>query len=154
MIKAYFLSCLLFTAFLFVSCKKDKEHDDSNYTYYLVGFDTDNTNWRDTGFVVRTKTPSLIQKADAQLTRPLSERQIVFGELKAGDGGFNKNASHSFKWHFEESSWDLVDVTAEIYDGKPFTDVDGDPDYWLNTMKRFGAWSSYIKRKLPGKPQQ
>ena len=151
--KTYFLLIIVLMVVLVVSCKKEKENDNDTYTYYLVGFDTENANWRDTAFVVRTKNQQLIQKADAQLTLPVIERQIVFGNLVAGDGGFNKNASHSFKWHFNETDWSLVDITAEIYDGKPFTDVDADPDYWLNTMKRFGAWSSYIKRKLTGKPQ-
>lgn len=151
--KMYFLPALLLTVLLIISCNKEKENNNDSYTYYLVGFDSDNTNWRDTGFIVRTKNQQLIQQANAQLSLPVSERQIVFGNLVPGDGGFNKNASHSFKWHFNETDWSLVDITAEIYDGKPFTDVDTDINYWLNTMKRFGAWSSYIKKKLPGKPQ-
>lgn len=151
--KIKILLIALSAGILIISCQKETKNDDDNYTYYLVGFDTDNANWRDTGFVVRTKNQQLIQQADAQLTLPVSERQIVFGSLVPGDEGFNKNASHSFKWHFNETDWSLVDITAEIYDGKPFTDVDSDTDYWINTMKRFGAWSSYIKKKLPGKPQ-
>ena len=66
----------------------------------------------------------------------------------AGSGGYNKNATHEFGWHFKEDDWQLADVTVEIYDGKPFTDVDQDLSYWLNTVQRFGAWSSYIRRKL------
>ena len=138
----------IFFTVVVASCSKD---DDNNapFVYYEVGFDTDNANWRDTAIIVRTNNAQLIQKADAQLALPVAERQIVLGELKSGSGGYNKNAAHEFKWHFEESSWDLVDVTVEIYDGKPFTDVDTDTAYWLGTVKRFGAWSSYIRRRLP-----
>ncbi len=130
------------------ACSKDDDND-APFVYYEVGFDTDNANWRDTAIIVRTNNAAMIQKADAQLSLPVAERQIVLGELKSGSGGYNKNAAHEFKWHFDESTWDLVDVTVEIYDGKPFTDVDSDTAYWLGTVKRFGAWSSYIRKRIP-----
>ena len=149
--KLIFFVALLSTPFLIISCQKENSDLASDYTYYLVGFDTDNADWRDTAFIVRTREKQLIKKADDQLKLPVAERQIVFGNLVAGDGGYNKNASHSFKWRFKDD-WSLVDITAEIYDGKPFTDVDSDTNYWLNTLKRFGAWSSHIKRKLSAKP--
>ena len=138
-------------AFLLASCKKDKSASEEGYVYYEVGFKSTSADWRDTAFVVRTRNTQLMQQADAQLALPLDQRKIVFGELAAGSGNYNKNSSHSFNWHFKED-WTLVDVTAEIYDGKPYTDVHVNTDYWLNTMKRFGSWGSYIRKKLDGKP--
>ena len=137
---------------LFFSCKTTSPGAEDGYTYFEVGFNTQNADWRDTAFIVRTKNADLIQRANAQLNLPVPERQIVFGKLVPGDGGYNKNATHSFKWHFKEDEWDLVDIVAEIYDGKPYTDVDQNYAYWMDTMTRFGAWSSYIKKQLPGKP--
>ena len=150
--RLFFSMALTIASTLFISCNKDNDSHDKDYTYYQVGFDTDNADWRDTAFIVRTKDTQLIKKADDQLALPVSTRQIVLGTLVNGNGGYNKNAAHSFQWHFKEDEWDLVDMTIEIYDGKPYTDVDLHKDYWLSTVKRFGAWSSYIKRKLPGKP--
>ena len=149
--KTSFLICFLGVAFFF-SCKTTVPATEDGYSYFEVGFDTPNADWRDTAFIVRTKNADLIQRANAQLNLPIPERQIVFGKLVPGDGGYNKNATHAFKWHFKEEEWDLVDIVAEIYDGKPYTDVDKNYAYWMDTMTRFGAWSSYIKKQLPGKP--
>ena len=146
-----FIALFLLT-FFSVACKKEKSDSEKGYVYYEVGFKSGNADWRDTAFVVRTNSPQLIQKADVQLELPLDERQLVAGGLVSGSGGYNKNASHEFKWHFKEDDWNLVDVTIEIYDGKPYTDVDKDLSYWLETVKRFGSWGSYIKKKLPAKP--
>lgn len=148
MVRLHYLAAVLFGCLTFLACSKDDSQPEG-YVYYEVGFDTDNANWRDTAMVVRTRNATLIQQADAQLSLPVSERQIVLGKLKAGSGGYNKNAAHEFKWHFDENEWSLVDMTVEIYDGKPFTDVDSDTAYWINNMQRFGAWSSYIRKKLP-----
>lgn len=117
-------------------------------TYYEVGFKNATGVWQDTSFVVATSDPALIAKADGQLKLPVNKRQLVTGALLAGNGGFNKNATHEFKWHFPENEWDLADIAMELCDGRPYSDVDKDPDYWINTVKRFCPWSSYIKRKL------
>ncbi len=143
---------LIFFVLLLASCKKDEVIPDDGYVYFEVGFDNNSPDWRDTAFIVRTKNRLLIHQADSQLALPFTERQLVVGTLAAGSAGYNKNASHEFKWHIEEDAWSLADFTIEIYDGKPYTDVDQDIDYWLNNVKGFGPWSSYIKRRLPGKP--
>jgi hypothetical protein len=150
--RIFIISIVSLLGLLLVACKKENTSPPDGYTYYQVGFRSQNADWRDTAFVVRTKDAGLIQRANAQLALPVAERKIVFGHLASGDGGYNRNAGFSFNWHFREDDWDLVDVTAEIYDGKPFTDVHSNPVYWQETMTRFGAWSSYIRKKLPGKP--
>jgi hypothetical protein len=142
------ITYLLIATFALNACRKDAER---TFTYYEVGFQSNSPDWRDTLIVVRTANPELIAAADAQLNIPVADRKIVFGNLVAGSGGYNKNNSHQFKWHFNDD-WQLVDLTAEIYDGRAYSDIDLDINYWLNTVKRYGAWSSYIKRKLPGKP--
>jgi hypothetical protein len=146
------LPFIVFLFFALGACEKDKNPPEGGYTYYEVGFQSTSSDWRDTSFVVRTKSQQIIQQIETQLTLPVEQRQLVVGALVEGSGGYNYNASHEFKWHFKEDDWNLADMTIEIYDGKPYTDVDLDFSYWLNTVKRFGAWGSYIKRKLPGKP--
>ena len=131
------------------ACRKEDSKLHRSFTYYEVGFRTDNADWRDTSMVVATSDTTLIKQVDAQLALPVTQRKLVVGKLVAGSGGYNKNASHQFKWHFKEDDWQLADVTIEIYDGKPYTDVDVNFQYWMTNVQRFGAWSSYIKRKLP-----
>ncbi len=73
---------------------------------------------------------------------------MVFGTLAPGSGRYNKNATHEFKWHFKEDEWQLAEITIEIYDGRPHSDVDADTSYWLQTVKKFSPWGSYVKKKI------
>lgn len=59
---------------------------------------------------------------------------IPFGRVRFGTA---ENFGHH--WHMENVR--LVDVTAEIYDGRP-SDIDGNLVGWINTVKRFGPWSA------------
>jgi hypothetical protein len=146
------IALIALSIFSLTSCKKNIEADDVVYQYYEVGFNSVHADWRDTAFIVRTSNQQLIQQIEAQLSLPFVNRKLVTGALVAGSGGYNKNASHEFKWHFKEDDWQLTDMTVEIYDGRPYSDVDVQLTYWLNNVKRFGSWGSFIKRKLPGKP--
>jgi hypothetical protein len=148
----YVIKVFLFLSVFYFACRKEDNAKPDGYTYYQVGFKSPTANWRDTAFIVRTKNAALIQAADAQLALPVAQRQIVFGELATGNGGYNKNASFSFNWHFKEEGWNLVDITAEIYDGRPYTDVHLNTDYWQQTMTRYGSWGSFLRKKLPGRP--
>lgn len=138
---------ILIAAAFLSACKKERSTDEQ-YQYFEVGFKRVDADWRDTAFIVRTNKPQLLQQLEAQLALPVENRKIVTGKLVAGSGGYNKNASHVFGWHFKEDDWQLTDLTVEIYDGKPFTDVDQDLSYWLNSVQRYGSWGSYIRRKL------
>jgi hypothetical protein len=141
--------CIFFPLLIMVySCKKDSER--SLLRYYEVGFKTTTATWPDSSFIVATTNASLISEIKTQLSLPVSQRKIVTGQLVSGSGGYNKNASYEFKWRFKEDDWELTEVSAEIFDGQPYTDVDTDIDYWLNTVKRFAPWSSYIKREIAG----
>lgn len=150
------LYTLIFSAFMalvvLLSCEKGEDDSQNGKVYFEVGFKNAVSDWRDSAFVVATSSPQLIQQAEAQLQLPVQQRQIVFGKLKAGSGGYNRNAAHIFKWHFKEDEWSFVDNTIEIYDGRPYSDVDSDTAYWLNTMTRYGSWGSYIRRRLQTMP--
>lgn len=91
--------------------------------------------WRDTSFIVATANRELIQQIETELQRPVLRRKIVSVMLAPGSGGYNKNATHEFKWHFKENDWQLAETTIEIYDGRPYSDVDTDTAYWLQTVK-------------------
>src|SRR5687768_4008858 len=140
---------ILVLAIAFASCKKEtKPYIDPDWRYFEVGLSGAAGDWRDSSYVVATKNEALLQKIAAQLALPVDDRQIVLGNLVAGSGGYNKNASHEFKWHIKEDDWQLVDMTVEIYDGRPYSDVDLHYKYWMQTVKRFSPWGSYIKREI------
>lgn len=129
----------------FVACRKES---DEEFHYYEIGLANDSPDWRDSTFTVATADPQLISSINAQLLLPVNQRKIVIGSLVRGNGGYNKNASHGFKWRFKEDDWNLTDLSIEIYDGSPYNDLDLNLDYWIDTVKRFSPWSSYIKREI------
>jgi hypothetical protein len=132
-----------------LSCKKEVTHNpDPEWRYFEVGTNTTPGDWRDSSYIVATKDPVLLSKIEAQLALPINDRQLVAGALAPGNGGYNKNAHHNFKWHIKEDDWQLVDVTVEIFDGRPYSDVDLHYSYWMNSVERFAPWSSYIKREI------
>ena len=73
--------------------------------------------------------------------------KIPFGDLAAGDGGFN----NPWSWHMVPDTVRMVDFSIEIYSGKP-SFVEEELDYWLNTLGSFSPWSGKIisaNRKPP-----
>lgn len=129
----------------FFSCSKK---NDRPLKYYEVCIKGTMADWRDTSFVVATSDEQLINKITQQLQLPVAQRQLVTGELAKGNGGYNRNATHQFGWRFKENKWSLADMSIEIYDGRAYSDLDLNPNYWFNQMKRFGPWGSYIKREI------
>ena len=137
------LMVLLFAA---GACKKTASPP---LRFFEVGLDNNSADWRDTSFIVATADTQLLTQIEAQLNLPVEQRKkIVLGKLVKGSGGYNKNATHTFKWHFKEDDWGLADFSIEIYDGRPYNDVDLSLTYWLETVERFSPWSSYIKKEI------
>lgn len=128
-----------------VSCKKTKE---VSLRYFEVGLKTDPADWRDSNFVVATNNAQLLDEIEAELNKPVAQRRLVAGPLLAGSGGYNRNATHEFNWRLDEQQWKLTDFTAEIMDGRPYSDVELHLNYFKDTVKGYGAWGSYIKKEL------
>ena len=133
-----------------IACKKEGFTPDPEWRYFEVAIRNANPeNWRDSSFVVATKNEALLEKIEEQLALPEGNRmKIVAGKLAKGNGGYNINSSHGFKWRIKEDDWDLVDLTIELSDGRPYSDVDVNNEYWMTKVKRFTPWGSYIKREI------
>lgn len=130
---------------LLFACKKES---DNRMHYYEIGLQNGGGDWRDSSFIVATSDPQLINAVNVELSRFSSEKKHIIGTLVRGNGGYNKNGTHEFNWRLKEDDWTLTDASVEIYDGRPYSDVHLNPGYWMDTMKRFGPWSSYIKREV------
>lgn len=105
-------------------------------------------NWQDTSFVVATSNAGLINEVQIELAKPFGERKLIGGAIAAGDGGYNHNAGHWFKWHFKENEWALAEMAIEVCDGCPYSDIDADTAYWLNTVRAYCPWSSQPVREI------
>jgi len=69
---------------------------------------------------------------------------VVTGELRAGDGGFNK----PWSWHLDPDTVRVADLTIELCDGMP-SFVEAELDYWLNVVKRYCPWSGRVVAEEP-----
>ncbi len=93
-------------------------------------------------FVLRATSPSVIdQLDDALATRRLG---VVGGALRRGDGGFN--APHL--WHLDPSTVYVADLAIELCDGRPTSDLDADPDYWIDTVGSYCPWAARVVARL------
>lgn len=108
----------------------------------------ENADWRDTAFVACASNPGLIQEVLDELTKPLSDRRHINGPIAAGDGGHNFNGPHRFAWHFVPDQWSLAEISIELCDGRPYSDVEQNLQYWLYQVGRFCPWSSAPLREV------
>lgn len=107
-------------------------------------------NWQDTSFIAATSDPAVIDSLLADLNRPVIMRKHINGSIAAGNAGYNHNAGHWFKWHFIPGQWGLSEVSPEVCDGCPYSDVDADTSYWIRTISFFCPWSSHVAREVTG----
>ncbi len=93
-------------------------------------------------FRVISSSPEFIAMARAELGLPLARRRrFVQGVVAAGKG----SNSPAWRWHLRDVS--MVEIAIELCDGTPSM-VEQNLDYWLNTVKVFCPWSSYVYAEL------
>lgn len=95
-------------------------------------------------FVAVTSDPRVIAKLQAELARPATERVLhIAGPISRGGGGHNL----SWSWHFVPDRWDVVEISVEVCDGSPRM-VENDLDYWVDKVRTFCPWSSFVAEPL------
>ena len=120
-----------------------------NMRYFQFNNDCGHGRWEDSSFIAATADAGVINEVLAELAKPLGERKLIAGAIVGGNGGYNHNADHWFKWRFKENDWRLAEMAMEVCDGCPYSDLDTDPEYWLNTVKEYCPWSSQPVREVP-----
>jgi hypothetical protein len=105
-------------------------------------------NWQDTSFIAATNDQTVIDSVLTDLSRPYDERRFISGSIDHGNGGYNHNAGHWFLWHFIPGQWELADMSIEVCDGCPYSDVDADTAYWIGNLGTFCPWSGKPAREL------
>lgn len=98
-------------------------------------------------YYVVTSDPDLIADCRAQLDGTATYPKFVNGLLDYGNGGFNGHWS----WHIVPNEWGLAELSMEVCDGLPQFVEDG-LDYWIQIVRRFCCWSSYIKEEMTTTP--
>jgi hypothetical protein len=107
-------------------------------------------DWRDSSCVACTSDPAVLAEVQSELALPMGQRtRHINGYIAGGHGGRNKNGSHQFLWHFKLNEWRLAELSMEVCDGRPYSDVDQDTLYWIYTVRQFCPWSSLVRREIP-----
>jgi hypothetical protein len=104
--------------------------------------------WQDTSFIAATSDPKVIDSMLANIARPMNERKFISGKIARGNAGYNHNASHWFLWHFILNEWTLTEMAVEVCDGCPYSDVDADTAYWIDTIIYYCPWSGKPAREI------
>lgn len=84
------------------------------------------------------------QVAEAEAALAADRVGVVHGVLVRGDGGFNDG----YSWHLDPASVTFPDLAIEICDGRPRTDVEGDLDYWTETVGVYCPWGARLVRRV------
>jgi hypothetical protein len=109
--------------------------------YYEIGF---RPYSEEESFIAVTSDPEIIEMAAKQLALPDEKRDLhINGLLAAGNGGFNRN----WNWHIVPGEWFLAEISVEVCDGRP-SFVESELEYWLNTVKRYCPWASYVRKEI------
>ena len=93
-------------------------------------------------FRVALQTPAQIAKADSLLASGVE--QNLSGTLERGNGGFNM----SYSWHLDPSTVHWPDLSMEICDGRPNSEVEAEVDYFIETVQYYCPWGAKIVAKV------
>ena len=116
------------------------ENDNSSRFYQFTHEDED-VNYT---FVAKTSDSEVIAKLEQELQKPFDERNMhINGPIERGTKDYNPNWS----WHFSVNEWDLVEISAEVCDGRP-SFVEEELDYWVDNVGRYCPWSSRVEKEV------
>jgi hypothetical protein len=118
--------------------------------YFEFGTTCGHNNWQDTTFIAAAANQAIVDSVLANLARPLNQRNFIAGPIDYGNGGYNRNAGHWFKWHFVPDQWTLTELAIELCNGCPYSDLDADTAYWVGTVGSFCPWTGIPLREVAG----
>jgi hypothetical protein len=94
--------------------------------------------------VAKTSNSEVIAKVEQELQKPFDERRMhINGPIERGTKKYNPKWS----WHFVEDGWNLVEISAEVCDGRP-SFVEEELEYWTDSVGRFCPWRSRVETEI------
>jgi hypothetical protein len=80
----------------------------------------------------------------AESLRASGAANNVHGTLRCGTGGFNA----PYSWHLDPATVTFPDLSMEVCDGRPQSDVQRDVDYWIDTVKDYCPWEAKVVARV------
>ncbi len=137
----YFHFLAIFLVLLLTThCTTSADSDPESH-YFEFSHADEEIDYR---FIAKTSDPDVIETIEQQLEQPFNQRNLhIHGDIERGNKGYNND----WNWHFEENNWQLVEVSAEVCDGRPQM-VENNLDYWTEQVGYFCPWSSRVLREV------
>jgi hypothetical protein len=131
-----------------IFCLGIKEIYAQNMRFFEFKLNCVSCPWQDTSFIASTNDQTIIDTVLNEMLLPENQRRFINGPLAFGNGGFNHNASHWFLWHHIPNQWNLTDLAMEVCDGRPYSDVDANPNFWIDSIGFFCPWTAFPSREV------
>ncbi len=97
----------------------------------------------DEDFLARTRNPTVIVEARAQLGLPPDKRvRYITGLIHRIPLGFNLG----WRWQHIDSAWSFAPISMEVCDAMP-SYVEAYLNEWLKGPGRFCPWSCHVKQE-------
>jgi hypothetical protein len=132
------ITCIAFIGLLMTSlgCNSTSSSSEEGERYYEFTHVDEGVDY---SIIAKTSDPDVIAKLEEEMELPFDERTLhIHGDIERGDGGHN-----NWSWHFTPGEWDMVEISAEVCDGRPQM-VEDDLDYWVDQVGYFCPWSSRV----------
>jgi hypothetical protein len=114
---------------------------------FVVVGDRDSANSSQEFLIIATRR-ALIDTVRAEMQLNVKNRHHISGPLRRANPGENP----PWSWSIPPDGWSVAEFSIELCDGRASM-VERDLDYWLNTVKRFCPWHSYIRDTLWVRPR-
>jgi hypothetical protein len=93
-------------------------------------------------FRIGLRTEAQVARAEALLASGAENN--IHGTVRRGSGRFNA----PYSWHLDPATVTFPDLSMEVCDGRPQSDVESDVDYWVDTVKYYCPWGAKIVRQV------
>jgi len=98
-------------------------------------------------FVLHVTDPDTAETARRILAGELPQ-MIPVGDLMWGDGGFNFDNGSCYAWHMDPADVRFAEFAVEVCDGRPRSDVQADPTYWVDHLGYFCPWTAELIEEI------
>lgn len=98
-------------------------------------------------FIVATADPSVIDEVVNDIALPVNERRFISGNITKGHGGFNKDGTNWYTWHYIPNEWELTLANVEYCDGISSA-IGNHPSVIAGDTIYFCPWNSYPHQEI------
>src|SRR5690606_29443628 len=93
-------------------------------------------------FFLALENMNQVEQAEERLTTGVEG--VIHGSLVRNDGGFNE----PYGWHLDPHGAAFPDMAMEVCDGRPFSEVERNLEYWFERVGYYCPWGARVVRRV------